>query len=135
MIRSIYTDRLHLDTVYVYMVDNICVVYYKLYIDILCLINTVLSGMGGIGPCTTVTINRLGVMLEEKYNTPYSSIIGRIHCHLNFALLRMRGARSSFHHPAHIDISAAALHQWRVKYEQLRERPIMSDLNLLPIYP
>ena len=95
----------------------------------------VLSCTGGIGPCTTVTINRFGVMLAEKYNTPYRAIMGQIHCHLNFALLRMRGARSSFHHPAHIDISAAALHQWKVKYEQLRERPITSDLNLLPIFP
>ena len=74
----------------------------------------VMSCTGGTGPCATVILKRLGAMLAEKHDSPYSKIMGLLRCRLSFALLRscvmcLRGARSSLRRPGHIDVAAADL--------------------------
>ena len=74
----------------------------------------VLSCTGGAGPCATVAIKRLGSLLSEKFDSPYSSIVAFLRCRLSFALLRasvmcLRGARSSLRHPGHFDMSVVDL--------------------------
>ena len=61
----------------------------------------VMSCTGGAGPCATVVLKRLGALLDEKHNSSYSTVMGLLHCRLNFALLRasvmcLRDSRSSF---------------------------------------
>ena len=73
-----------------------------------------MSSTGGIGPCATVILKRLGALLAEKHDTPYSSVMGLLRCRLSFALLRssvmcIRGSRSSRRHPGRIDLSAPDL--------------------------
>ena len=53
-------------------------------------------------------------MLAEKYDSPYSKVMGLICCRLSSALLRLcvmclRGARSSLRHLGCIDMGAADL--------------------------
>ena len=74
----------------------------------------VLSCTGGAGPSATVTLKRLGAMIAEKFESPYSSVIALLRCQLSFALLKasvmcLRGARSSLHHPGRMDLSAIDL--------------------------
>ena len=74
----------------------------------------VMASTGGLGPCATVTLKRLGALLSEKHSTPYGSVMGLLRCRLNFALLRssvmcIRGSRSSRRRPGHIDITATDL--------------------------
>ena len=59
----------------------------------------VMSSTGGIGPCATVVLKRLGGLLAEKNAASYSSVMGLLRCRLSFALLRssimcIRGSRS-----------------------------------------
>ena len=74
----------------------------------------VLSVTGGIGPCASVVTKRLGSLLAEKHDIPYSSMMGLLRCRLSFALLRssvmcIRGSRSSRHRPRRIDLSTTDL--------------------------
>ena len=74
----------------------------------------VMSSTGGIGPCATVTLKRLGGLLAEKHAAPYSSVMGLLRCRLSFALLRssimcIRGSRSSRWHPGRIDLTTTDL--------------------------
>ena len=49
----------------------------------------VLSGTGGAGPYTTVTLKRLATLLEEKSQSHYIFIIRFLHCHFIFTFLRL----------------------------------------------
>ena len=74
----------------------------------------VMSVTGGIGPCASVVTKRLGSLLAEKHDIPYSSMMGLLRCRLSFALLRssvmcIRGSRSSRHRPRRIDLSTTDL--------------------------
>ena len=74
----------------------------------------VMSSTGGIGPCATVVLKRLGGLLAEKHAASYSSVMGLLRCRLSFALLRssimcIRGSRSSCWHPGRIDFTTTVL--------------------------
>ena len=74
----------------------------------------VISSTGGIGPCATVILKRLGGLLAEKHAASYGSVMGLLRCRLSFALLRssimcIRGSRSSRRHPGRIDVSTTDL--------------------------
>ena len=67
----------------------------------------VMSSTGGIGPCASVVLKRLGGLLAEKHAASYSSVMGLLRCRLSFALLRssimcIRGSRSSRWHSGRI---------------------------------
>ncbi|MDA8002745.1 MAG: hypothetical protein MPL62_15800, partial [Alphaproteobacteria bacterium] len=66
----------------------------------------VLSTSGGWGPSATVAFRRLAGLLSVKHTQPYSTTLGFMRCKIAFSLLDstimcLRGARSSFHSPAH----------------------------------
>jgi len=66
----------------------------------------VLSTSGGWGPLTTVAFRRLAGPLSIKHSQPYSTTLGFMRCKIAFSLIEptimcLRGARSSFHNPAH----------------------------------
>ena len=66
----------------------------------------VLSTSGGWGPAATVAFKRLASLLSDKLVQPYSRTLGFLRCKIAFSLLDsaimcLRGARSSFHSPAH----------------------------------
>ena len=74
----------------------------------------VMSSTGGIGPCATVVLKRLGGLLAEKHAASYSSVMGLLRCRLSFALLRssimrIRWSRSSRWHPGRIDFTTTDL--------------------------
>ena len=74
----------------------------------------VMSSTGGIGPCATVVLKRLGGLLAEKHTASYSSVMGLLQCRLSFALLRssimcIRGSRSSRWHPGRIGFTTTDL--------------------------
>ena len=59
-----------------------------------------LSTTGGMGKAATTIYKRLASMISDKRDVLYSKTVNRIHCRLNFALLRasimsIRGDRSS----------------------------------------
>ena len=65
-----------------------------------------LSTSGGWGPSATVAFRRLAGLLSIKHSQPYSTTLGFIRCKITFLLIEstimyLRGARSSFHNPAH----------------------------------
>ena len=60
----------------------------------------VFSSSGGMGKAATVMYCRLANLLSERWNSPYSLIMGWLRCSLGFSLLRsslmcLRGSRSS----------------------------------------
>ena len=64
----------------------------------------VLACTGGVGPAATLTLKRVGNLLAEKHNSPYSHVMGFLRNRLSFALLRstlmcLRGTRSSKSQP------------------------------------
>ena len=74
----------------------------------------VLSCTGGAGPCATNFLQRLAALQAEKHHSTYSMVMELLRCRLSFALLRsaitcLRSARSSFHRPGRIDMSAVDL--------------------------
>lgn len=65
----------------------------------------VFSTSGGMGPIATVVYRRIASLIAEKQQQPYSRTLFWLRCKLSFSLLRsaimcLRGARSSLHHPA-----------------------------------
>ena len=69
----------------------------------------VFSSLGGMGKAATVMYCRLANLLSDKWNFPYSLIMGWLRCSLSFSLLRsslmcLRGSRSSSGSP---DVPAA----------------------------
>ena len=59
----------------------------------------VFSTSGGMGRAATTTYKHLARLLSEKWNSPYSVVMGWLHCSLGFSLLRssvmcIRGSRS-----------------------------------------
>ena len=79
----------------------------------------VLSTAGGMGQGATTFYKCMALMLSERNEQHYSQVLHWIRCRLNFSLLQsfimcLRGARSSYHHPAnsrlnsgHIDLVLA----------------------------
>jgi len=64
----------------------------------------VFSTSGGMGKATTTTYKHLARLLSEKWSSPYSVVMGRLHFSLGFSLLRssimcIRGSRSRSKHP------------------------------------
>ena len=64
----------------------------------------VLSATGGLGKAASVTYKRLAALLSEKWDQPYSHVVGWLCCRLSYSLLRsailcIRGARSSTGRP------------------------------------
>ena len=64
----------------------------------------VFSTAGGMGPEATTFYKRLANMLAWKENKPYSVVISWLRCKLSFAAVRfailcIRGTRSSIHKP------------------------------------
>ena len=62
----------------------------------------IFSATGGAGPLATVFLKRLGELVSDKHDMPYSQAIGWLRCRLSFALLRsailcLRGARRKKH--------------------------------------
>ena len=47
----------------------------------------VFSSLGGKGKATTVMYHRLTNLLSDKWNSPYSLIMGWLQCSLSFSLL------------------------------------------------
>ena len=59
----------------------------------------VFSTSGGMGRAATTTYKHLARLLSEKWNSPYSVVMGWLRCSLGFSLLRssvmcIRGSRS-----------------------------------------
>ena len=57
------------------------------------------STSGGMGRAATTTYKHLAHLLSEKWISPYSVVMGWLHCSLGFSLLRslvmcIRGSRS-----------------------------------------
>ena len=48
----------------------------------------VFSSLGGMGKAATVMYCRLANLLSDKWNSPYSLIMGWLRCSLSFSLLR-----------------------------------------------
>ena len=74
----------------------------------------VLSCTGGAGPCATNFFQRLAALQAEKHHSTYSMVMELLRCRLSFALLRsaiacLRSARSTYHYPGQIDMSAVDL--------------------------
>ena len=70
------------------------------------------SSSGGVGKAATVTYRRLASLLSDKWNSPYSMIMGWLRCSLGFSLLRsslmcLRGSRSRAGSPAAVDLAVA----------------------------
>ena len=68
----------------------------------------------GMGPAATVVHKRLASMISIRNNQPYSRILNWLRCHIGFSLIRsaimcLRGARSSYHHPIKSDCAAIDL--------------------------
>ena len=66
----------------------------------------ILSTSGGWGSSATVAFRRLAGLLSIKHTQPYSTTLGFMRCKIAFMLIEstimcLRGARSSFHNPAH----------------------------------
>ena len=66
----------------------------------------IILSSGGWGPSATVAFRRLAGLLSVKHTQPYSTTLRFIQCKIAFSLLDptimcLRGARSSFHSPAH----------------------------------
>ena len=64
----------------------------------------VFSSSGGMGKAATVMYCRLANLLSDRWNPPYSLIMGWLRCSLGFSLLRsslmcLRGSRSSYGSP------------------------------------
>ena len=62
---------------------------------------------GGLAPIAIQVYNRLALMVSEKSDRQYSSVINYIRCKLSFSLIRstircLRGSRSIYH-SAHRD--------------------------------
>ena len=77
-------------------------------------VSLVLSCTGGAGPCATNFFQRLAALQAEKHHSTYSMMMELLLCRLSFALLRsaiacLRSARSTYHHPGQIDMSAVDL--------------------------
>ena len=78
----------------------------------------VLSSSGGMGKAATVMYCRLANLLSDRWNSPYSLIMGWLRCSLGFSLLRsslmcLRGSRSSSGSPgvpAAVDLVVAEGH-------------------------
>ena len=74
----------------------------------------VFSTAGGMGPAATVVFKRLASMISIRNNQPYSRVLNWLRCRLGFSLIRsaimcLRGARSSYHHPIKSDCAAIDL--------------------------
>ena len=66
----------------------------------------IFSTTGGMGREATTFYKRLADKTANKHETPYPKVMGWLHCHLSFAILRsailcIRGSRSSYHRPIH----------------------------------
>ncbi len=66
----------------------------------------VFSVTGGMANECGMFFQRLASLISTKRNQPYSQTLNWIRCSISFILLRasiqsVRGARSSFHHPAY----------------------------------
>ena len=64
----------------------------------------VFSTSGGIGPTANVVCQRMSSLIAQKHDMTYSKTLHCIRCKLSYLLLRsaimcLRGARSSIHHP------------------------------------
>ena len=64
----------------------------------------VFSTSGGMGPTTTTAYKRLAALISEKHNQQYSTTLHWMRCRLSLSLIRsaimcLRGARSTYHHP------------------------------------
>ena len=64
----------------------------------------VFSATGGMAPAASVAYQRLASLLADKRQQDYSKTISWLHCSISFSLVRsavmcLREARSSFHHP------------------------------------
>ena len=78
----------------------------------------VFSSSGGMGKAATVTYQRLASFLSDKWNSPYSVIMGWLCCSLGFSLLRsslmcLHGSQSragSPSVPAAVDLAVAEGH-------------------------
>ena len=59
----------------------------------------VFSSLGGMGKAATVMYCRLASLLSDRWNSPYSLIMGWLHCSLGFllrsSLMCLHGSRSS----------------------------------------
>ncbi len=65
----------------------------------------VFSATGGMAPAATIAYKRLASLLADKRQQDYSKTISWLRCSISFSLVRsavmcLRGARSSFHHPS-----------------------------------
>ena len=65
----------------------------------------VFSTAGGMGPTASVVYKRIASMLAQKYDQAYSKTLHWVRCKLSYSLLRsaimcLRGARLTVHHPA-----------------------------------
>ena len=74
----------------------------------------VFSTSGGMAKSTTVAYKWLAFPLSQKSDQPYSLVMGWLHCHLSFSLLRsaiacIQGARSAQGHPIRIESAALDL--------------------------
>ena len=57
-----------------------------------------------MGKADTITYKHLAHLLNEKWSSPYSVVMGRLRCSLEFSLLHssvmcIRGSRSRSRHP------------------------------------
>ena len=67
--------------------------------------DTFISTSGSMGPIAILVYRTIASLIAEKEQQPYSQTLFWLRCKLSFSLLRsaimcLRGARSSFHHPA-----------------------------------
>ena len=65
----------------------------------------VFTASGGMRPTATVAYRRISTLIAEKKQQPYSQTLFWMRCRLSFSLLRsaimcLRGAHTSLHHPA-----------------------------------
>ena len=82
----------------------------------------VFSATGGMAPGATIMYKRLASLLADKRQQEYSKIISWIRCTISFSLIRsavmcLRGAQSSLHHPARSTEEAPldlAIHEGRI---------------------
>ena len=83
--------------------ERICEVEHASFVPL------VLSCTGGAGPCAINFFQRLAALQAEKHHSTYSMVMEVLRCHFSSAITCLRSARSSFHHPGHIDMSTVYL--------------------------
>ena len=76
----------------------------------------VFSTGGGLAPIAIQVYNRLALMMSEKSDRQYSSVINYIRCKISFSLIRskircLRGYRSIYHsaHRDYADLDIASI--------------------------